>query len=433
MVFERAKWLWGAMQGWLALHGMFIAAATILTRPHAALVCASWLLQFAAVVASLLAYWMVVFALIIYTHINVIFAVKQRKSLEIMFALVKFISLPHVSIYRGVLLMLRGGVEALACSALLLCGVIPVKLMHALKWDNAVGMLALYSELISGWETQAGACCGKAALLCMHFDLHLPRARCSRASGLAAAVMVAPWPHACSGVAVLRVCLAVTLAFTWPAFPETDVDRGVKRILDDWEDAEFAELFEGVVPLDIEPEPDEEVTTLVGETMKLAQRVDDLAENWAIQPSELARSALYLTAALITDECPWCGSNDRLVTRVIGLVLHGRIRAHADGVYEYVGASGGTSRSSRKGRSRLWSEPFIKPRCCARSYWNKMWCGTGTQSSTFRSTLTRMRRAEALSLRWIFEASKSAWRLPVLGDGRREGMQLHQRAAHTQA
>ena len=171
----------------------------------------------------------------------------------------------------------------------------------------------------------------------MHFDLHLPRARCSRASGLAAAVMVAPWPHACSGVAVLRVCLAVTLAFTWPAFPETDVDRGVKRILDDWEDAEFAELFEGVVPLDIEPEPDEEVTTLVGETRKLAQRVDDLVENWAIQPSELARSALYLTAALITDECPWCGSNDRLVTRVIGLVLHGRIRAHADGVYDYVG------------------------------------------------------------------------------------------------
>ena len=79
----------------------------------------------------------------------------------------------------------------------------------------------------------------------------------------------------------------------------------MKRVLDEWEPAEFTEMIDNSSPNQFEAE-----VMSPGETLKDANdiqiaQVEALIETWPTEPSELVLGALRVLAMYIEEDFPW--------------------------------------------------------------------------------------------------------------------------------
>ena len=94
----------------------------------------------------------------------------------------------------------------------------------------------------------------------------------------------------------------------------------MKRVLDLWEDPEFAELFEDSAPLVIVPEACPGLGSLAQDNQDVRQRVDGVIQTWESSPSQTIVGALRVVGLYAQEKFPWQATNDILVTRLVDLV-----------------------------------------------------------------------------------------------------------------
>ena len=111
---------------------------------------------------------------------------------------------------------------------------------------------------------------------------------------------------------------------------------GTKRVLDQWEPTEFAEMIAEAVPLEFQPEEERKCETLKEADDQVKHTVSELISAWPQAPSTDMLGALYVLALFVQEDFVWNASDDILATRLIDLICGDLFRAHSDGVYEYM-------------------------------------------------------------------------------------------------
>jgi len=205
-----------------------------------------------------------------------------------------------------------------------------------------------------------------------------------------------------------------------------------KRILDEWEPPEFAELmgeqWQVTVDADIVPEDD----NLVALTDQLIARVDTEVGQWTTKPSVKAHRALLIVALCVEEQTTWSRCNDVLVSRIFGLIHRLQFRAHADSIYSYkngawlrvvsipervmrstekalIVAQAMLLRLSRAATCRKWEDVFGVLRAH-----HKEDEASQISSADFKAP-------EAISAVWAYDAAKSMTHLSTSYTGKEKG------------